>query len=604
VSLPGSSGVDEADTVLVLGGDRTRTGVSFVGDRAIERRMSWDEIDEAGCRLSARLQRSGLAGGGHRLVLVGATSPEIVVAVRAALDCRASLTVLAPLDHRRGAGAATELARQLAAVAPCVVLGDDAAWAAWDDVARVAGEGAGSAGTAVPDVGGLHAVHVDPPEQRIAPVHLDPPGRQTAPVRVGPAERRTQLAHPVPGDRPAVAVLQFTSGSTGEPKPVVVTPQNLVANIDDMAERAGLDGSSDRFLSWLPLYHDMGLTGCLLTAMVKGIDLVLADPTVFVRRPSRWLRLISETRATITCAPQFAYSLVARRQTNLGDVDLSSLRIAINGAEPVDPDGIRRFLVLTAPYGLDPGAIACSYGLAEATLAASLPHPGTGMVTERIDPGALESSGEATPGPAAGANGSIELPRLGPPLRRVDVRVVDRVGRSVGPGQVGEIQLRGPSISPGYWPLGESVAPATSDRWLATGDLGYVTPDGDGELVICGRTKDVVMVGGRNHSPVAIERAVATVPGVRSGAVAAFGVDGSGTAASGTQALVVVAETRTPIAGMAQEIRRAVHDAVGVVAREVVLVRRGAIPKTTSGKVRRAASRALFEHTAFASHRH
>lgn len=540
---------------LSYAGDRLRNGVSFAAETGIGKRASWQEIDEDGRDLAARLGALGVAGPDRPVVVVGATSRHLVVAIRAVVESEAPLTVLAPTDRRRGAFGAGELARQIEGVAPTVVLCADLMGEAWDE--------AGLPGKRIARLGSLEVIDVS---------------GGTDSSEGGSAGSQATL-------------LQFTSGSTRTPRPVAISRENLLANIDAMVDRTGFDQATDRFLSWLPLYHDMGLVAFLLLPMLRGIDLVLADPLLFLRRPTSWLRWISESRATVTCAPQFAYSVTGRKQGDLGDLDLACLRMAMNGAEPVDPEGVRRFFDLGARHRLRAETMTCGYGLAEATLAVSIAEPGSGLVTDRVDADVLETAGRAVQ-PAGDAR-PVELARLGSPLHGLEVRVVTEDRQLAEAAQLGEIEVRGGSVTRGYWRMAEGDRRPRGE-WLGTGDLGYLSEGG--ELVVWGRKKDVIVIGGRNYSPVAIERVVATVDGIRSGNAAAFGVANR---ASGTESLVVVAETRSPTTGLAQGVRSAVRDAFGLVTRDILLVQPGSVPKTTSGKVRRSASRALFEAGGF-----
>ena len=394
-----------------------------------------------------------------------------------------------------------------------------------------------------------------------------------------------------PDDPGALALLQFTSGSTADPKGVMLPHQNLVHNIDAIVEGAALN-TEDRGVSWLPLYHDMGLIGLLMTPMLTGFDLVLAAPTDFLAAPGDWLRWMSDYRGTVTCAPNFGYALAARALRRLDGLDLSPWRLGLNGAEPIEPDAVERFLAAGAPQGLDARTALCVYGMAEATLAISFPEPGTGMAVDEVDRDTLEREDYAAP---ALGRPSRRLARLGTALRGLDVRVCDpstgtpRAGR-----EVGELEIRGTSITPGYFRRDDASAAARHDGWLRTGDLGYLV---DGEIVVCGRIKDVIIIGGRNVFPEEIERAAGAVAGVRTGNVVAFGTPGR----RGKEGIVVVAETKLddPEALHDAVIDR-VCDAVGVPPLEVVLVRAGSLPKTSSGKLQRARCRAQYLDDALA----
>jgi fatty-acyl-CoA synthase len=392
-----------------------------------------------------------------------------------------------------------------------------------------------------------------------------------------------------PDDDPdALAVLQFTSGSTDDPKGVVLPHRCIVNNIDAIVEGAAL-GPEDVGVSWLPLYHDMGLIGMLTTPMITGFDLGLAPPQDFLAAPADWMRWMSEMGATVACGPNFAYALAARALGRLGDLDLSRWRLALNGAEPIDPGAVEAFLAAGAGHGLDSKSAFCVYGMAEATLAISFPPPGTGMTVDTVDRAALEHEQYAAP--AIGAAGARRLAFLGRTLRGLELRVCDpESGEPRGEREVGELELRGSSVTPGYWRRDDLTAAMFRDGWLRTGDLGYLV---DGEVVVCGRIKDVIIIGGRNVFPEEIERAAAAVDGVRAGNVIAFGTPGR----RGKEGIVVVAEIRAEAAGLPElhdDVSDRVCDAVGIPPFEVVLVQPGSLPKTSSGKLQRSLCRSQY----------
>jgi fatty-acyl-CoA synthase len=517
--------------------------VRIASSSGLGRHVAWEAVDARGERLAATLRRVGM-GTEWPVVIVGDTSLALTVAVRAALGSGRTLAVLAPPGRRRSL---EELRRQLRTVAPALVLCDP------DLVPAV--QAAMPATREIGRVGALQALALDD--------------------TVAPVEHRD------------ASILQFTSGTTGEPRAVIVSAANLLANVEGVVDRTGFDSARDRILSWLPLYHDMGLIGMLVLAMLRGIDLVLASPSAFAGQPALWSRWCSWAEATVVCAPQFAYSLAARKGIPRS-VDLSRVRLALNGSEPVDPTGVERFIAAAAGAGFDANAMCCVYGLSEATLAVTIPSPGSGMTTDRVGPEMAEYRDPATlPGR------SIDVARLGTALDGHALRVLDDTGKDAGTDRLGTIHVQGPSVTAGFWREPGTRAP---DAWLNTGDLGYI--GAHGELVVCGRRSDIVIVGGRNYSPIAIEIAAAAVQGVRPGGVAAFGTQELD---YGTNTLVVVAEVKAPGAASPSEIRAAVMDAVGLVPRDVVLAPAGSLPKTTSGKVRRARSRELYEAGTFAT---
>ncbi len=360
----------------------------------------------------------------------------------------------------------------------------------------------------------------------------------------------------------------------------------VVENIGAIIEAAGL-GPTDRAVSWLPLYHDMGLIGLLMTPMLHGFELVLGAPQDFLSAPASWLEWISEFRGTITAGPNFSYALAARalKRAGAGSLDLSSWRLALNGAEPVDPNAVEAFCAHAAPFGLDAKAAFPVFGMAEATLAVTFPEPGLGMAVDHVDRAALENERYAAAVPAT-SDGARRLAQLGRALRGFDLRVVDpESGRELGDRDVGELELRGPSVTPGYYRNERATADTFRDGWLRTGDLAYLV---DGQLVVCGRLKDMIIVGGRNVFPEDVERAAAAVDGVRAGNVIAFGSDRR----KGREAIVVVAETKTDdLAAVRDVVAATVTDAVGVPPADIVLVRAGSLPKTSSGKLQRSLCR-------------
>jgi fatty-acyl-CoA synthase len=317
--------------------------------------------------------------------------------------------------------------------------------------------------------------------------------------------------------------------------------------------------------------------------MTAGFDLVLAAPQDFLAAPGDWMRLMSEYRGTVTCGPNFSYALAARAMRRMSGLDLSPWRLALNGAEPIDPDSVDAFSEVGAAHGLDPKSAFCVYGMAEATLAISFPEPGRGMAVDTVDRHALELERYAAP---ATGNGARRLALLGRPLSGLEVRVCDpETGTGLREREVGELELRGASVTPGYFERDDITAATFRDGWLRTGDLGYLV---DGEVVVCGRIKDVIIVGGRNVYPEEIERAAADVDGVRAGNVVAFGVEGR----RGREGIVVVAETKTDDPTLLRDqVHTRVSDAVGIPPRDVILVRAGTLPKTSSGKLQRHLAR-------------
>jgi fatty-acyl-CoA synthase len=388
------------------------------------------------------------------------------------------------------------------------------------------------------------------------------------------------------------ALLQLTSGSTAEPKAVRITHRNLHANIGAMIQAARLDTDRDVMVSWLPLFHDMGMVGFLTIPMAVGIELVSVTPTDFLGRPLLWAELISRHGGTVTAAPNFAYAVLARQlgRADDGSLDLSSLRFALNGAEPIDPAAVTAFTTAGARFGLRPEAVVCAYGMAETALGVSFAPVDTGLQVDEIDAVELEEHRRAVP---AGDGPARRFPLLGPPLPGIEVRVVGDDGAVLGEREVGVLQLRGESVTPGYLTVSGPVATQDVDGWLDTGDEGYLT---GGAVVVCGRRKDVIIMGGRNIYPTDIERAASGADGVRAGNAVAVRLEADDS--RHRESFLVAVESRRAtepeaVQGIAKDVTSRVVSAVGVRPAEVVVLRPGSLPKTPSGKLRRAATRAL-----------
>lgn len=397
------------------------------------------------------------------------------------------------------------------------------------------------------------------------------------------------LRAPVPVGEDDTALLQLTSGSSAEPKAVRITHGNLYANMTAMAQAGALDPVNDVMVSWLPLFHDMGMVGFLTVPMALGLELVKVTPVDFMSRPLLWAELISKYRGTITASPNFGYALLARRLAGADEhFDLSSLRFALNGAEPIDPAAVRAFTSAGARFGLPETCPVCAYGMAETTLGVSFAPCGVGMEVDTVDADALETRHAAVVAEPS-EQGILAFPRLGPPLPGIEIRVLAEDGRPLGEREVGRLQLRGTSVTREYLTTAGPVATQDADGWLDTGDEGYLT---DGDVVVCGRRKDVIIMGGRNIYPLDIERAAGLVDGVRPGNVAAVRMD----AGARRESFAVAVESRQAGDADAERILRKevtsrVVDAVGLRPAAVVVLPPAALPKTPSGKLRRAAVR-------------
>ena len=390
-----------------------------------------------------------------------------------------------------------------------------------------------------------------------------------------------------------IAFIQYTSGSTGNPKGVTMTHANLLANIRAMVEAVEAT-PRDVFVSWLPLYHDMGLIGAFLATLYAGCPLVVMSPFEFLARPERWLRAIHEFRGTLSAGPNFAYELCLKRidEAALEGLDLSCLRVAFNGAEPVSVDTVLRFQQRFARCGLRPEAMMPVYGLAESAVGLSFPPLGRAPRIDRIGRAAFADGGRAVPA-AADDPTALRFVSCGRALPGHEIRIVDPAGRQVGERIEGQLEFRGPSATRGYFRNPKETSRLFDDGWLVSGDRAYMA---DGEIYLTGRVKDIVIRGGRNLYPQEIEEAVGAVDGVRKGGVAVFG---SPDPRTGTERLVVMAEVRsgrvTTGTQLTEAVSKAVVDTIGEPADEIVLAPPHTVLKTSSGKVRRSACRTLYE---------
>lgn len=390
-----------------------------------------------------------------------------------------------------------------------------------------------------------------------------------------------------------IAFLQLTSGSTGLPKAVAISHRNLYENAAAMVSASRLDPQIDVLVSWLPLYHDMGMIGFMVLPMQVGAEAVCAAPGEFLRSPRLWPTLISKYRGTMTAGPNFAYALLARylRAAPDGAFDLSSLRFVLSGAEPIDHATVAAVVESGARFGLDGAAFVAAYGMAEATLAISFSETGAGMQFDAVDQASIELKSHAAPRTGDGAR---HLARLGKPLPGIEIMVGDAPAGSAQARTVGELKIRGDAVSRYYLTQNGRQSLSGDDGWFSTGDMGYLTETG--EVVVCGRLKDMIIVAGRNIFPTDIERAACRVDGVRPGNAIAVAL-----AAAGIReefAVVVEAVDSADLESAARiknQVSDAVYAAFGVSPRLVSVVPPRTLPKTPSGKPRRSATISIVE---------
>lgn len=391
------------------------------------------------------------------------------------------------------------------------------------------------------------------------------------------------------------AMLQYTSGSTDMPKGVELTHRNLLHNVEGVRKALELVPGVDRVASWLPLYHDMGLIGVMIGAIYSDIDLILMGPQSFLMRPKLWLQALSEYKATITVAPNFAYNLCATRipDSALAGLDLSSVRVAMCGAEPIRQESVEGFLSKMAPLGFRREAFLPVYGLAESTVAATFPAIEREATILWIDRDGLEGDRQARP-VEPGSDRAVPAYGCGRPFDGSALRIADpRTDRELPEGQVGEIRLKGPSVMKGYYADPERTAEVfDSEGWLKTGDLGFSM---DGHVFITGRLKDLIIRNGRNYYPQDLEFHTEQIEGVRKGCVIAFGhLDPQ----RGTEEVVLLVESRfredVERDALASRIREALHLQMGLVPDTVAILPPHTLLKTSSGKLRRRPTRDMF----------
>jgi fatty-acyl-CoA synthase len=514
-------------------------------------RHTWGQVHERSRRVAGGLAAAGVGHGDAVAVLAG-EPVEIAPTAQAIWMRGASLTMLHQPTPR------TDLLR-------------------WADET-----------TAVINMIAARAVVVSDPFMAAAPL-LSQLGMQVLTIE---QLLESRPIDPVDTDDDDVALLQLTSGSTGSPKAVRISHRNVVSNAEAMFVGANVDRESDVIVSWLPCFHDMGMTGYLTVPMYFGVELVKVTPMDFLRDTLLWARLIDKYQGTMTAAPNFAYTMFAkrlRRQAQPGQFDLSTLRWALSGAEQVDPADVEDLCQAGAPFGLRPEAVVPAYGMAETTVAVSFSECGRGLIVDEVDADLLGMLHRAVP---ATRGKTRRLASLGRPLKGLEVRIIDHNGDVMPARSVGVINVRGEPVTLGYTTTAGFIAAQNREGWYDTGDLGYVTETGN--VVVCGRVKDVIIMAGRNIYPTDIERAASRVHGVRPGCAVAVRLDAGH--ARETFAVAVESNGWENPADVHRVERQVAHEVIAEVdvrPRNVVVLEPGMIPKTPSGKLRRAHALAL-----------
>ena len=397
---------------------------------------------------------------------------------------------------------------------------------------------------------------------------------------------------PTPVKEKDIALIQYTSGSTGTPKGVVLSHYNILSNISAMGDAIHAT-HEDVFVSWLPLYHDMGLIGAWLGSLYFGCRLVIMPPLFFLARPQQWLWAIHRHRGTLSASPNFGYELCCRRisEEDLNGLDLSSWRLAFNGAEAVSPDTLTNFADRFGSYGFRATSAAPVYGLAESSVGLTFPPLGRAPVIDRIKRGLFVNGGFASP--AEDNEPAIRFVACGRPLRGHQIRIVDPAGRELPERQEGRLQFRGPSATSGYLRNPEETRKLFIGEWLDSADLAYIA---SGDLFITSRVKDIIIRGGRNIYPQELEEAIGTIAGIRKGCIAVFG---STDPDSGTERMIVLAETTETAPEALMELRRSITekavDLLGMPPDDIRIAGPGTVLKTSSGKIRRSACKNLYE---------
>jgi fatty-acyl-CoA synthase len=535
--------------------ERSPAGLHF-GTAADLRFASWRDIHQTGARVAGRLAAGGVVRG-SRVAVLAANAEDVAPVVQGIWRVGAAMTMLqqptprADLTEWR-AGTLRVLSMLDAS---CVVVGQP--FFAVADALRACGYQV------------IEIPQTWPDDEAVA----------------------------VPTYDDDVALYQLTSGSTGRPQGVAITHRNLRSDIDAMAVRWEIDSVADAMMSWLPLSHDMGLVICLLLPMCCGMKVVYVPPAEFVKSPPNWVQIMSDQRVTMTSAPNFAYSIINRRIKAVEDgaYDLDALRKAVCGGEPIDPATMQEFTRQAGRFGMRNTALIAAYGLAEATVVVSSARVDRPLRIDTVCAEGLKKRRRAVPAR------DVESPQkdfvtVGRPCPGIEVRIVSPARVTLPARHVGEIAIRGDVVARRYLTPDGEIPAVDKDGWLYTGDLGYLTDDG--EIVVCGRQKNVIIIAGRNIFPAEIERLAESADGIRRGGVVAFGVE----LPDRREEMRIVAETVEDYpSDVSRQIRRQVAQSVlkaTGVSPTVLLVDKGSIPKTLSGKIRHVAAKEIFAKTA------
>jgi fatty-acyl-CoA synthase len=400
-----------------------------------------------------------------------------------------------------------------------------------------------------------------------------------------------KLAFTMPAEND-FAFIQFTSGSTAKPKGVGLTHKNIITNAHCIMNLGLHASEQDVGCAWLPLFHDMGLIGFVLSPLLTRTSVVFLPPLRFLKRPVEWLQMITRHRGTITFAPNFAFGLCTKRidESELEGIDLSSLRVAGCGAEPIALATLEKFAHKFSAVGFQKKAFLPCYGLAESTLAVTFAGPENSLKGDYVSLESLTRESVAVP-VKPGSSGEAIILCCGKPFEGHELRIYDFRGQICNERQVGEIVIRGPSVMSGYFDNKEATEEAIRDGWLYTGDLGYLQ---DGELYVCGRLKDLIIISGKNYYPMDLESTASEIEGVRKGNVVAFGIQEIG---HSNERVVVCAETQNDsrsYSELEKKIRTKVLEVVGIKIDDVLMLKPGSLPKTSSGKLQRRLAQKLY----------